>query len=88
MATKVLVSFPDEFLALVDEWARVEQRTRSELVREALRQYMAARQGVLRPGDRPQVQAAVEAQNALSRISPGTGEDSTEEVRYWRDARR
>jgi len=41
--TKVLVSFPDEFLAEVDRIAREEQRSRSELLREAARLYMVRR---------------------------------------------
>jgi CopG family transcriptional regulator/antitoxin EndoAI len=42
---KVMVSFPDEFLAKVDQVAQEEQRSRSELVREALRLYISLRQG-------------------------------------------
>ena len=37
---KVLVSIPDKFLTQIDEVAQNEQRTRSELIREALRNYM------------------------------------------------
>ena len=37
---KVLVSIPDKFLNQIDEIAENEQRTRSELIREALRTYM------------------------------------------------
>lgn len=37
---KVLLSIPDKFLNQIDEVANVEQRTRSELIREALRTYM------------------------------------------------
>ena len=37
---KVLVSIPDKFLSQIDEVAENEQRTRSELIREALRTYM------------------------------------------------
>lgn len=37
---KVLVTMPDEFLHRVDGIATNEQRTRSELIREALRTYM------------------------------------------------
>ncbi len=36
---KVLVTMPDEFLSKVDSIASNEQRTRSELIREALRTY-------------------------------------------------
>jgi metal-responsive CopG/Arc/MetJ family transcriptional regulator len=37
---KVLLSIPDKFLSQIDEVASNEQRTRSELIREALRSYM------------------------------------------------
>ena len=37
---KVLVTMPDEFLNKVDSIANNEQRTRSELIREALRTYV------------------------------------------------
>lgn len=88
MTTKVMVSFPNEFLAQVDEVAKAEHRSRSELIREALRQYMAARQPVMRPIDNPQIRATVESMDRLAKEIPGTGEDSAEAVRHWRDARR
>lgn len=37
---RILISMPDEFLNKVDYLAGEEQRTRSELVREALRSYL------------------------------------------------
>lgn len=37
---KVLISMPDEFLEKIDSVAISEQRTRSELIREALRNYI------------------------------------------------
>ena len=37
---KVLISMPDEFLDKIDNVAASEQRTRSELIREALRGYI------------------------------------------------
>ena len=37
---RILISMPDEFLNRVDFVAGNEQRTRSELVREALRTYI------------------------------------------------
>ncbi|MBN1979662.1 MAG: hypothetical protein JW918_19880 [Anaerolineae bacterium] len=40
-----------------------------------------------RPGDDPRVRSAIATQNALARLSPGTGEDSTADVRRWREAR-
>ena len=37
---RILVSMTDNFLKTIDEVASIEQRTRSELIREALRSYM------------------------------------------------
>ncbi len=37
---KVLVTMPDEFLSKVDGLADSENRSRSELIREALKSYM------------------------------------------------
>lgn len=37
---RVLISMKEEFLRMIDEVAETEQRSRSELIREALRQYM------------------------------------------------
>ncbi len=37
---KILVTMPDAFLHKIDSVAVNEQRTRSELIREALRSYM------------------------------------------------
>jgi metal-responsive CopG/Arc/MetJ family transcriptional regulator len=87
MVSKVMVSFPEEFLNEVDRIAREEHRSRSELLREAVRVYAAARRGLRRPGEDLRVQAAVRVQDALSREAPGTGEDSTAEIRRWRESR-
>ena len=37
---RVLISMPEEFLDRIDQVAEGENRTRSELIREALRTYM------------------------------------------------
>lgn len=42
---RVLISLPDDFLADVDAFAERERRSRSELIREALRAYMASAGG-------------------------------------------
>ena len=39
-STKVLISVPKEFLKLLDEQADLEHRSRSELIREAIRVYI------------------------------------------------
>jgi CopG family transcriptional regulator/antitoxin EndoAI len=87
MTTKVMVSFPDEFLDKVDRIAREEHRSRSELVREALRFYISLRQEQTQPGANPFVRQAVMVQDRLSRAAPGTGQDSTADIRRWREAR-
>ncbi|OGI04501.1 MAG: hypothetical protein A2Y25_06090 [Candidatus Melainabacteria bacterium GWF2_37_15] len=40
---RVLISMPDEFLSKIDGVALDEQRSRSELIREALRTYVNRR---------------------------------------------
>ena len=37
---RVLISMPESFLGKIDEVADLESRSRSELIREALRSYM------------------------------------------------
>jgi predicted nucleotidyltransferase len=86
MATKVMVSFPDEFLDEVDRIARKEHRSRSELVREALRFYIGLRQEQRLPGANPFVRQALMVQDRLSHTALGTGEDSTADIRQMRDA--
>jgi hypothetical protein len=39
-----------------------------------------------KPGDIPHIRQAVITQDALSRLASGTGEDSTAELRRWREA--
>jgi metal-responsive CopG/Arc/MetJ family transcriptional regulator len=87
MVTKVMVSFPSEFLTEVDRIAQEEHRSRSELLREAMRLYIQMRRVAFRPGDVPRVRSAVMTQDTLSRLAPGTGEDSAADVRRWREAR-
>lgn len=45
MANKILVSLPEKFLEDVDRVAAEEHRSRSELIREALRAYLETRKG-------------------------------------------
>jgi len=86
MATKVMVSFPDEFLAEVDRVAQEEHRSRSELVREALRLYIGLRREQGQPGTNSLVRQAVAMQDSMARLAPDSGEDSTTNVRQMREA--
>ena len=45
MANKILVSLPEKFVEDVDRLAAEEHRSRSELIREALRAYLETRKG-------------------------------------------
>ena len=87
MTTKVMVSFPEAFLAELDAVARAEHRSRSELLREAVRVYMDQRRRAGRPEHDPRVRQAVAIQDRLASVAAGTGEDSTEDIRRWRDER-
>jgi len=83
-----MVSFPDEFLREVDRVACQEHRSRSELVREAIRLYIQMRPNLREPGNLPHVRRAIATQDALAGLAPGTGQDSSVEVRKWREARK
>jgi len=85
MTIKVMVSFPDKFLTEVDQLAREEQRSRSELLREAVRFYIEMRRSRQRPGSKPHVKRAVAAQDDLARLAPGAGEDNAAIIRQWRE---
>jgi hypothetical protein len=39
-----------------------------------------------RPGDDPLIRRAVTIQDSISRLSPGTGENSVDDLRQWRDS--
>lgn len=87
MAAKIMLSLPESFLAEVDRLAKEEHRSRSELVREALRFSVQARQGAGRPGEIARVQRAIAVQDRLARVAPGKGEDSAQDIRAWRETR-
>ena len=44
-STRVLISLPEKFLSEIDLLADEEQRSRSELIREALRNYIRQHDG-------------------------------------------
>lgn len=81
---KTMISIPDEFLALVDEIAAAEQRSRSELIREALREYIRKGHGPERPIDKPEVRKALKGLRTLKWTDRF---DSTAAVRQMRDRR-
>lgn len=87
MAAKIMISLPPSFLRQVDEVARAEHRSRSELIREAMRFYIEEKIRRRRPLDDPTVRAAYE--HVLSSPDTWSGKwDSADEVRKLRDTRR
>ena len=79
--TKVMISLPQEFLKKVDRAAKAQGRSRSELIREALRASLA---GSERGGR--SWKDALAALEELEQQWVGQW-DSTDIIRYYRDTR-
>ena len=86
--TKVMISLPEPFLEEIDRRAKVEHRSRSEFLREAVRFYLRAQEGRLPPGQLPEVQRAVGVQQQLAAAMAGSDVNSVEVLRAWREQRR
>jgi Arc/MetJ-type ribon-helix-helix transcriptional regulator len=83
---KIMISLPDNFLNRVDRKARETHRSRSELVREALRAYMEGERMFVRPIENPLVREAYE--HLLKHPIRWKGRlDSTGMIRKMRDTR-
>ena len=78
---KIMISLPDDFLKKVDRTAKAEGRSRSELVREALRERLA--------GSEPSRRSWKHALAPLTKLEQQwVGRwDSTAIVRHNRDSR-
>jgi Arc/MetJ-type ribon-helix-helix transcriptional regulator len=81
---KVMISLPDEFLYEIDDAAKSEHRTRSELIREAIREYLRKSKEYKTPIDDPRVKQAFES---LRSIRWKGKFDSTKIIRKMRDSR-
>jgi Arc/MetJ-type ribon-helix-helix transcriptional regulator len=82
---RFVVTIPDDFLEEVDARAKAEHRSRSELVREALRGYLRSggRKGDI--SDRPEVKRAIQLQDEMRRRHEGAGYSGSAAVREMRD---
>jgi len=81
---KVMISLPDEFLSEVDKAAKSEHRTRSDLIREALREYFRVEKRLQKPIENSRVREAFETLRSLHWKEKF---DSTEVIRKMRDSR-
>jgi len=81
---KVMISLPEGFLSEVDKAAESEHRTRSDLVREALREYLRAVKRSQKPIEDPRTRQAFETLRSLTWKGRF---DSTKVVRRMRDRR-
>lgn len=66
---RFMISMPDEMLKKIDEVARKEHRSRSELLREAARQHLAGEAGATtRPDpDQPRTEKKISSRGSLAR---------------------
>ncbi len=78
---KVMISLPDEFLKKVDRTARAQGRTRSELIRDALRNVLNGKERRRRSWKK-----ALAPLRDLEQHWVGQW-DSTDIIRYYRDNR-
>ena len=81
---KVMISLPDRFLSEVDKAAQAEHRTRSDLIREALREYLRGPKRSKKPIESPRVREAFETLRSLTWKEKF---DSTKVIRKMRDSR-
>ncbi len=83
---KVMITMPDKFLKEIDKTAAAEHRNRSELIREAVRAYIANRDAIkpVSRMDKPSVRAAVEWQDRMREKSRGVKFDSVAFIRKMR----
>ncbi len=82
---RFVVTIPEDFLEEVDARAKAEHRSRSELVREALRSYLRSggRRGDI--SERTEVKRAIQLQDEMRRRLEGSGYSGSEAVRKMRD---
>ena len=78
---KIMISLPDEFLKKVDRTAKAQGRSRSELIREALRGMLTGRESGWRSWKEGLAPLKELEQQWVGRW------DSTDIIRYYRETR-
>ena len=85
MMARIMISLPKEFLEMVDAAAKMQHRSRSELIREAVRGYIGKEGGTSRPLlDDKEVKWAVGIQDESRRKLRNLKVNTTEIVRKFR----
>ncbi|MEK7399530.1 MAG: ribbon-helix-helix domain-containing protein [Candidatus Poribacteria bacterium] len=84
---KVMISMSEEFLSEIDEIAKEEKRSRSDLLREAINLYLKGRKKQEIPFGNPRVKNAIIIQDALANQDSLKEWNSTAEIRRWREKR-
>ncbi len=84
--SKVMLSLSREFLRDMDAIARAERRSRSELVREAIRTYVATRAGAHLEASSAQSRRAA-SRILRARLRLPAGQNAASLVRQLRDSR-
>jgi len=82
---KILITIPQGLLAELNQVVQENKRSRSDLVREAIRLYLQMYRAQRRPGESPQVQRAVAVQDLLAQ-KDSVPWDGVAEIRKWREA--
>jgi Arc/MetJ-type ribon-helix-helix transcriptional regulator len=82
---RFVVTVPEEFLEEVDARAKAEHRSRSELVREALRGYLRSGGRTEDISNRPEFKKAIQFQDEMRRRHEGSGYSGSAVVREMRD---
>jgi metal-responsive CopG/Arc/MetJ family transcriptional regulator len=80
---KIMFSLPPSLLEEIDQAAGAEQRSRSELLRDAARLYLQRRRLNSKPGDDPIVRRAIAVQQAIA-LHDSVAWDGVSEIRRWR----
>lgn len=84
MMHRVMITLPQDFLDEMDRLARREHRSRSELIREAVRHYMA-RADEKAENRQEAIRRALRVQAEARKRTSNVSFDSTEFIREWRE---
>jgi CopG family transcriptional regulator / antitoxin EndoAI len=82
---RFVVTISEDFLEEVDARAKAEHRSRSELVREALRSYLRSGGRTKEISNRPEFKKAIQFQDEMRRRHEGSGYSGSAVVRQMRD---